>query len=129
MNWRHLLLVVAVLFGAASGSSSLESAAASQPPITWGSLAFAFGGSLVASPLVLGFQAALGNAKAFRWGWYFFLIGAVYFTVSGIAAIVVAARGPGLAPHSFLFFAVGVAMLVGLGATRVAFSNKFANGL
>ena len=121
--------MLAVLAGLASGPSSLESAAASEPPIGWGSLAFVFFGSLVALPLVLGFQVALGKSKALRWGWYFFLFGAVYCTASGVAALVVAAIGPGLVPHSFLFLTLGLAMLAGLGVVKVAFASKFANGI
>ena len=129
MNWRYLLLGAALVAGLASGPSSLESAAASEPPIGWGSLAFLFFGSLVALTLVLGFQAALGNGKALHWGWNFFLFGAVYFTASGLAALMVAAMGPGLAPHSFLFLALGLAMLAGLGMVKVLFASKFANGI
>lgn len=129
MNLRYFLLGAAVLAGLASGPASLESAAASEPPIGWGSLAFLFFGSLVALPLVLGFQVALGNSKALRWGWYFFLFGAVYCTASGLAALVVAATGPGLVPHSFLFFALGLAMLAGLGIVKVIFASKFANDI
>lgn len=127
MNWRYLMLGAALAAGLASGPSSLESAAASEPPIGWGSLAFFFFGSLVALPLVLGFQVALGSSKALRWGWLLFLFGAVYCTASGAAALLVAASGPGLAPHSFLFLALGVAMLAGLGIVRVTFASKFAN--
>lgn len=127
MNWRYLLLALALLAGFASGPSSLESAAASEPPIGWGSLAFVFFGTLAALPLVLAFQVALGKAKALRWGWHFFLFGAIYCTASGLAALVVAATGPGLVPHSFLFLALGVAMLLGLGILKVVFATKFAN--
>jgi len=129
MHWRYLLFGAALVAGLASGPSSLESAAASEPPIGWGSLAFLFFGSLIALPLVLGFQVALGNTKALRWGWYFFLFGAVYCTASGVAALVVAATGPGLVPHSFLFLALGVAMLAGLGIVKTVFASKFAHGV
>jgi hypothetical protein len=77
---------------------------------------------------VLGFQVALANSKALRWGWYFFLFGAVYCTASGVAALVAAAAGPGLVPHSFLFLALGVAMLTGLAIVKVVFASKFSNG-
>jgi hypothetical protein len=129
MNWRYLLLAIALLAGLASGPSSLESAAASEPPIGWGSLAFMFFGSVVALPLVLGFQALVGKAKALRWGWSLFLLGAVYFTASGVAALVAALIGPGLVPHSFLFLALGVAMFLGLGIVKALFASKFADGV
>jgi hypothetical protein len=129
MNWRYLLLAIALLAGFASGPSSLESAAASRPPIDWGSLVFLFLGSLVALPVLLGFQALLGKAKALRWGWSLFLFCAVYFTASGFAALVVAFIGPGLVPHSFLFLVLGVAMLLGLGVIKALFASKFADGV
>ena len=129
MNWRYVAFGVAVLAGLASGPSSLQSAAASEPPIGWASLAFLFFVSFVALLLVLGFQVALGNSKALRWGWYFFLFGAIYCTASGVAALVVAAAGPGFVPHSFLFIALGLAMLAGLGVVKVVFASKFANGI
>jgi hypothetical protein len=125
MNWRYFLLGAAVVAGLASGPSSLESAAASQPAITWGALAFAFVGSLLAIPLVLGFQVAMGKGKALRIGWCFFLVGAAYCTAAGLAALVVAATGPGFAPHTFLFFVLGLAMLAGLGIVKVVFARKF----
>jgi len=80
-------------------------------------------------PLVLGFQVALGNVKAFRFGWLFFLLTAVYCAAAGLAALVAAAFGEGLRPHSFLFLALGTAMLAGLGLLRAAFSGKFADGI
>ena len=81
MNTRIVLLAVAALAGLLSGPYSLESAAQSEPPIEWPSLAFAFAGCLAAIPIVLGLQAALGNDKALRWGWLFFLVAATYFTL------------------------------------------------
>ena len=129
MNWRYVLLAVAILAGLASGPSSLESAAASEPPIGWGSLAFLSAGTLAAMPLLLGFQVAIGNKKALRWGWYFFLIGAIYFTAAGVAACVVSAIGPGLVPHTFLFLAIGLALLAGLGLVKLMFAGRFRNGI
>ncbi len=128
MNWHRFLLAAAVIGGAASGPSALDAAAASEPPIVWGSLALIAAGSLVALLLVLGFQAALGSAKGLRWNWLFLLYGAVYCTVSGMAALVVAVRGPGLAPHSFVIFVLGVGMLCGLGIARLAFRRRFGGG-
>ena len=127
MSWHRFLLALAVLAGSVSGSSSLEAAASSQPPISWGSLVFLFFGSLFGLALVLGLQAALINAKALRWGWPFFLYGAVFCAVSGLAALLVAFRGPGAAPYSFLFLVLGVGMLCGLGLVRLLFKGKFLN--
>ena len=125
VNWPRLLLALAAIAGAASGPSSLESAAASQPSIAWGDLAFMAVGSIFALPVVLGFQALIGNFRALRWGWQGFLYVAIYLTVSGVSALVVSVRGPGLLPHSFLFLVLGVAVLLGLGIVRAIFGRKF----
>lgn len=121
-----LLLAVALLAGALSGSSALASAAASRPPIDWHDLVFIALGTLIGLPAVLGFQVMLGNINAMRLGWLFFLCAAAYCTAAGLAVLVIAWRGPGLRPHAFLFLVVGVAMLGGVSLVRVAFRRRFA---
>jgi hypothetical protein len=88
-----------------------------------------FVASVAALPLVLGVQVALGNTKAFRFGWLFFLFCAVYCTASGFGSLIFAALGEGLLPRSLLFLVLGTAMLAGLGILRVVFARKFANGI
>lgn len=122
---RRLLLGAAVVAGAFSGQVVLATAAASQPPMTWGGLAFAGAAALVGLPLVLGLQAMQGNYNALRLGWLLFLIGAAYCSAAGLAALFVAAHGPGLVPHAFLFLVLGVAMLAGLGVVRIVFKQRF----
>lgn len=129
MNTRIALLAVAALAGLLSGPYSLESAAQSEPPIEWDSLAFAFAGCLAAIPIVLGLQAALGNDKALRWGWLFFLVAATYFTLAGVGAVVVSAAGSGVVPHSFLFLVIGLASLAGLAIVKRVFASRFTNGI
>ena len=129
MNTRIALLIVAALVGVISGPYSLESAAQGAPSIEWDSLAFAFAGCLAAILVVLGLQAALGNDKALRWGWLFFLVAATYFTGAGIGAVVVSALGPGVVPHSFLFLVMGLASLAGLAVVKRVFASRFTNGI
>ncbi|HEY1128391.1 MAG TPA: hypothetical protein VGF12_03220 [Roseateles sp.] len=123
---RGILLVAAVLAGAFSGPMALASAAASQPPMTWSELAFMAIGALVGLPLVLGLQAMQGNFNALRLGWALFLYVAVYCAAAGLAALVVALRGPGVEPHAFMFLVLGTAMLGGLALVRLVFRHRFA---
>ncbi|MFT7775040.1 hypothetical protein [Roseateles sp.] len=122
---RRILLAAAMVAGAFSGPMALASAASSQPPTTWGELAFMALGALVGLPLVLGLQAMQGNFNALRLGWTLFLYVAAYCLTAGIAALVVAARGPGVAPHAFMFLLLGAAMLGGLALVRIVFRRRF----
>ena len=80
-------------------------------------------------PIVLGLQAALGNDKALRWGWLFFLVAATYFTLAGVGAVVVSAVGSGVVPHSFLFLVIGVAALAGLAIVKRVFASRFTSAI
>lgn len=77
-------------------------------------------------PLILGLQAALGNDKAVRVGWHFFLLGAVNFFATGISAAGVALASAAISPHSLLFLAMGSGLLAGVAGSRVLFGSKFA---
>jgi hypothetical protein len=120
------VLCAAAVAGALSGPLALGTAAASQPPMTWGSLALAAGGTLLGLPAVLGLQAAQANLNALRWGWFFFLYASAYCTAAGVAAVAIAARSAeSLAPSAWLFLVLGLAMLAGLAITRGVFKRKF----
>ena len=120
-----LLLAVAVVAGLLSGNSALASVAASQPPIAWGDLAFVAAGTLVGLPAVLGFQVLLGNINALRLGSVIFLYAGIYCAAAGLAALVIAPRGPGLVPHALLFLVLGAAMLGGVGIVHLIFRRRF----
>lgn len=124
-RFQQVLLVAALLAGTFSGNSTLASAAASQPPIAWADLPVIAGFTLLALPAVLGFQVLLGNLNALRLGWTIFFLIAAYIAAAGLAALVLAWRGPGLAPYAFMFLVVGLAMLGGLRLTRRAFQRHF----
>lgn len=126
MTWSRLLFAAAVLAGLASGSSALTASAEAQPPLTWPALAFVGLGTAVALPAVLGLQAALRNQRALKLFWHFFLYVAVYHVATGIAALVVAARGSELLPHAFLFLVIGLGLSAGVGLTRLAFLRRRA---
>lgn len=80
----------------------------------------------VAVPTVLGLQAALRNERAMRLSWHLLLYVAIYLLSSGVAALVVAARGSELLPHAFLFAVLGLGVLKGVGLTRLAFLRRQA---
>ncbi|WP_422012775.1 hypothetical protein [Roseateles sp.] len=124
--WRRLLFAVAVLAGCLSGGAALESAASTQPPMSWSGLAILAIGAALGLPMVLGLQVLLGNISAFRLGWRLFLYAAVYCVAAGLAALAMAAPGPVLAPHAFTFLVAGAGMLVGLGLVRAALRSRFA---
>ncbi len=123
LSW--LLLAAALVVGAFSGEMALRSAAASQPPIAWADLAIIGAFTLVAQPAVLGFQVWQGNLNAMRLGWLLFLCAAAYCMAAGVAALVVASRGPGLVPHAFLFLVLGGAALGGVLVSRALFRRHF----
>ena len=127
MNVRSLLITVAVVVGLALGPNALSAAAASQPPIRWGDLAFFFVGSSIALFLVLAFQALLRNYKAFAYGWSAFALMAINVVATGASALVVSVATVGLAPHSLLFLCVGAGMSLAITALRFAFRSKLQN--
>jgi hypothetical protein len=128
MNIRNLLIAIALLAGLASGPSSLESAALSQPPLEWSDLAFVLVGCAVALLLVLGFQALIGNNKALSWGWAFFAFAAIYLIATGASAAAFSVSNGSVGPYSFLFLALGAGSTVGLSIIKLAFASRFKNG-
>ncbi|MDM0043447.1 hypothetical protein QTH91_03050 [Variovorax dokdonensis] len=126
MRVFQVLLVIAALAGLASGPWALDAAAASNPPLHWPDISLIFVGSAVSLPLVLGLQAALGNGKAVRVGWHFFLLGAVNLFATGISTAGVALASLGISPHSLLFLAMGAGLLLGVVGSRLLFASKFA---
>ncbi|RRR98824.1 hypothetical protein EIP75_23915 [Aquabacterium soli] len=129
MNTRVVLVSLALLVGLFSGPSSLESAGLSQPPVQWSDLAFIFFGSTIALPVVLGFQALVGNNKALRLGWSIFSLIAIFLVATGISAGATALLQGTLFPHSFLFLVLGLGTLLGAVLTRTIFSQRFANAV
>ncbi|KAF0813697.1 hypothetical protein IGB42_02050 [Andreprevotia sp. IGB-42] len=81
-------------------------------------------GALIALPVVLGFQAVAGKTNMLHRGWLFFFYAAISCTTSGLAAVILAIRGAGLAPHAFLFLVLGMAMFAGLGIVNTLFRRK-----
>ncbi|MGR4869363.1 hypothetical protein ACIPRI_10905 [Variovorax sp. LARHSF232] len=126
MRFFRVVLAIAAVSGLASGPWALDAAAASNPPLHWQDVSLIFAGSAASLPLILGLQASLGNDKAVRVGWHFFLLGAVNFFATGISTAGVALASAAISPHSLLFLAMGSGLLVGVAGSRVLFASKFA---
>lgn len=80
------MLALALVGGVASGPSALRAGADSVPPIEWTTLPLVFLGSGIALFLVLAFELALKNERAFSYGWKLFAFGAT--TTLAIASCV-----------------------------------------
>lgn len=126
MRFFQVVLAIAALAGLVSGPWALDTAATSNPPLRWQDISLILVGCAFSLPLILGLQAALGNDKAVRVGWHFFLLGAVNFFATGISAAGVALASAAISPHSLLFLAMGSGLLIGVAGSRVLFGSKFA---
>ena len=125
MNSRGVLVALALIAGALSGSGMLESASLAEPPLHWPDLGLIFVGSAFSLPLVLGLQALAGNNKALRWGWSFFALAAVFLVAGGVSAVAVSVFRNQVAPSSFMFLVVGIGLSIGAALVKMAFSRRF----
>lgn len=109
-----LIAVVAAVVGLALGQSSLESAAAAQPPLGWGDLAFIFIGSTIGMILVVGFQLLRKDQKYGRWALRFMTPISIFIAASGVGALAVALYSGQRGPAAWLFLACGIGAMLGL---------------
>ncbi len=124
MNNKTVVLSWTGIAGLASGPSALEAGAASVPPIEWSTLPLIFFGSAVALFLVLAFQVALKNDKAFFLGWKLFAVGTVYSLASGVSAVCIALFRSSTGPSMLTFLVLGLGMAAGLAALKAAFAGR-----
>ena len=123
---HHLIIAFAVLGGAASGPDFHAVAATSEPSIVWGDLPFILMGTMFGCMLVFWPFAGGASVKRPRMVRTTLLGGALYLAATGISAVLFAIIGPGLQLHSFVFAAIGAAMLYDAGLIRRAFRSRFA---
>jgi predicted membrane channel-forming protein YqfA (hemolysin III family) len=116
MNMWRWIAVGAAVVGLASGQGSLESAAAAQPPLGWGHLAFVFIGSIIGMILVVGFQLMRKDEKYGRWAFRFMTPITIFIAGSGLGALGVALYSGRHGPAAWLFLACGAGALLGLWA-------------
>ncbi|MFG6430737.1 hypothetical protein [Roseateles sp. LYH14W] len=124
MNTRTIILSIACIAGLASGPSALKAGAASVPPIEWMTLPFLFIGSAIALFLVLAFQVALKNDKAFSRGWKLFAVGTVYAVASGLSAVGTAVLNSATGPPMCTVLVIGSGMALALMALKAAFASR-----
>jgi hypothetical protein len=113
--WRWLAVGAAVV-GLALGKASLESAAAAQPPLSWGDLALIFFGSIIGIILVVGFQMMRKDEKYGRWALRFMTPISIFVAGSGVGALGFALYSQQHGPAAWLFLACGAGALLGLSA-------------
>jgi hypothetical protein len=127
VNRRGVFIALAALAGIASGPWALDAAVASQPPVDWGLLAFMAGGTIIAVPVVLGFQAAVNPGNGFARGWEFSVPAASYCLGAGVGSLGVSIWRSDLGPQAFLFTALGLAMFIGLVIAKTLYASRRTN--
>jgi hypothetical protein len=124
---QKVFLVLAIVAGVLSGPWALEGAAASNPPVDWGGLAFMCVGSVFALPSVLGIQVAVRNNKCLQMGWSFFLLASTYMMASGLSALALSVVRGNVGPHSFLIAGASIASFAGLAISKTIYARRFSD--
>lgn len=124
---RTVLYSIALIAGLLSGPWSLQSAAQSQPPLSWDALLFVFIGCAVGLVLVIGFQMVIGNYKAGRMAVRLFRGIGIYFLGAGVTgAIWSVIFGLGAVPHAFMFLVMGLGVIAGVTVCHLVFASKWS---
>lgn len=129
MRFWPVALLAAVVIGFLCSQSALSSVLAAQPPITWDDLPFVFFGCLVGIVFVVGMQLLRQEAKFSRWALRFFIPTAMWWTASGVGAVILEAVRDSITPASLFLVSSGAGMIFGLGLCWFLFSRKFALAL
>ncbi len=129
MKLWHWTIIGVVIVGLFSGPGVLEAAASAQPTIEWTDIPFFFLGSLFGMLYVLGIQLFRREPKPILWAMRFFGLTSLWFSVSGLSAVVMAISSGDVAPYSVLFFAVGVGALMGEAVCWFLFRKRFKNAI
>jgi len=129
MNTRKVINIVAIAAGLILGPSSLSSAKAAQPPLTWESILFALVGSIVAGIIVIGFQIIRKNKKYGYTALRFFEPIAIFVLCSGITAFGYSVFLNEIIPPSVLFLALGVGLILSVVVSSVIYKLRFKNAL
>src|SRR5258708_5720290 len=108
MDIRRGIAVAAAVVGLASGQRSLQSAAASQPPLAWNDLAFVFIGSTISMTFVVGFQLLRKDPKYGLWALRFITPITIFIAASGVGALAVGLHSGQRGPAAWFFLACGI---------------------
>ena len=118
-----------MVVGVISGPSALAAAKASEPPIDWGAIIFAFVGSVVAALFVLGIQIYRSKPKYGRLALRFFEPLSVWVLGSGFGALVISTLAKEFGPVGVFFLAIGLGLLLGVAISSLAYRARFKDAL
>lgn len=118
-----------MIAGVFSGSGALEAGVAAQPLIEWSDIPFVFVGGALGVVFVIGIQLFRRESKFSKWALWLMGSASLYFFVSGLSAVFLAASRGEVAPHVVLFFSVGAGALLGVGVSWLIYRRRFQNAL
>ena len=129
MKLWYWIIVSVIIAGLFSGPGALEAGAAAQPPISWSDIPFSFVVSTFGMLLPIGIQLLRREPKPSLWALRFLGLVSLWFATSGLSAVVLAIYRGSVAPHSVLFFAIGVGALLGVAICWLLFRWRFKGKL
>lgn len=129
MKLWHWIIAVVMIAGVFSGSGALEAGVAAQPLIEWSDIPFVFVGGALGVVFVIGIQLFRRESKFSKWALWLMGSASLYFFVSGLSAVFLAASRGEVAPHVVLFFSVGAGALLGVGVSWLIYRRRFQNAL
>ena len=129
MKLWHWIVIGVVIAGLFSGPGALEAGAAAQPPIEWSDIPFVFVGGALGMLFVIGIQLFRREPKFSKWALWLLGPASLYFFVSGLSAVFLAASRGEVTPHAVLFFSVGAGTLLGVGVSWLIYRRRFQNAL
>ena len=125
MKLKRNINIFAAVMGVVLGPSSLITANASQPPLTWESIGVILFGCFFGGMLVIGIQVLRKNPKYGKYALTFFEPISIFTLGSGIGAAIYSIYIGIFGPSSMLFLAVGVGLLISVVVLNVLYRAKF----
>ena len=129
MKIWHWIIVGVVIAGLFSGPGALEAGAAAAPPIEWPDIPFVFVGGAFGMLFVIGIQLLRREPRPSKWALWLLGPASLYFVVSGLSAVFLAASRGGVAPYNVLFLAVGAGALLGVWVSWLFYRRRYNNAL
>lgn len=124
MKNKTLFNIAAFVLGGVFGSSVLQTAQITDPPINWEDIPFIFFGSAFGVIFVLGIQILRRDPRWAHWGIRIFTPITLFVLGAGSVAVTISALGSGIIPASLVFLSAGVGLLVGVLFTSREDSEK-----
>jgi hypothetical protein len=124
MKIKITLYVVAIIIGLVSGKGALVAAQSTVPPIDWGSIQFAFVGSVIGMVFVIGIQTLRKNPKYGSLAIIVMFIVSLFFVSSGVSAFIISGT---ISPVSLFILVIGLGALLGVGLSSLFFKFRHAS--